>query len=235
MKRLQNQLVQLNHTSHTVHACDWGLNRPQEWAPAFADLWRTSTDPRPDIFGNFAFSHITAAFEENAALDKYAQAGKYNDPGILLANAKNIKLEEFRAQFSLWCVMGAPLFIGNDVSGLSADELAILTNKPSIDIRNDASRQPQGTRYYTNGALDYVAKALKGNRAAIAAFNRGSKGAQYRIVLHDIAKFINLEDPERWKNTPEFECQNIWTGERVAVDALEGALYAHAAALWVCE
>ena len=43
-------------------------------------------------------------------------------------------LDEYRAQLSMWAVLAAPLMIGVDVRGLSAEVLAIYANRDVIDV-----------------------------------------------------------------------------------------------------
>ena len=50
---------------------------------------------------------------------------------------RNLTAAESRAVFSLWCAVKAPLILGNDVTDMSADTLAILTNGEAIAVSQD--------------------------------------------------------------------------------------------------
>ena len=46
---------------------------------------------------------------------------------------------EQQTQFSMWCILQAPLIIGSDIRSLSKEALRILTNKEAISINQDIS------------------------------------------------------------------------------------------------
>ena len=75
--------------------------------------------------------------------------------------------EEYKAHFSLWALMKAPLLIGCDVRNMSAETKTILTNKEVIAVNQDplgiqgrrvkpspSASDPEKPRYrYVNGYL----------------------------------------------------------------------------------
>ncbi|NTV79943.1 MAG: hypothetical protein HGA24_00760, partial [Candidatus Aminicenantes bacterium] len=67
-----------------------------------------------------------------AGLEKYAGPDHWNDPDMLEVGNPGLSLAESRAQFSLWCMLAAPLMAGNDLRKMSPEILKILTNRQAI-------------------------------------------------------------------------------------------------------
>jgi len=64
--------------------------------------------------------------------------GAWLDPDMLGPGMVGITDTEGRSQFSLWCILGAPLFLGTDVRNASAFTLATVGNLEAIAINQDA-------------------------------------------------------------------------------------------------
>jgi alpha-galactosidase len=75
---------------------------------------------------------------------------------------------EYRAHFSLWAMMAAPLIAGNNLATMSAADGAILTNQEVIAVDQDALGL-QGVPVRVDGQLEVWAKPLNesGGRAVI--------------------------------------------------------------------
>src|SRR5439155_17473086 len=81
--------------------------------------------------------------------------------------------DEYRAHFSLWAIMAAPLMAGNDVRALSPATRDILTNPDVIAVDQD-SLGVQGMLVREGPPeLQVWAKPLKGGARALALLNRG--------------------------------------------------------------
>ena len=128
--------------------CNWGRRDEDEgatweWAAAFAQQWRTTTD----IFPSYA--RVYAIIEENAPLSPYARPGASNDPDMLevgvngsLLNvpgfpAAALSPDEASLHFSMWCMLSAPLLIGADVRTAPEWVVDILRNPEVIAIDQD--------------------------------------------------------------------------------------------------
>ena len=99
-------------------------------------------------------------------------------PGLRL-----ISDTEGRSQFSLWCILAAPLMLGIDVRKASAFTLATIGNMEAIAIDQDPLGV-QGMAYTPSvpppGNVTYYYKPLAPTKCAqsiaIAILNRGPKG-----------------------------------------------------------
>jgi alpha-galactosidase len=54
----------------------------------------------------------------------------------------NQTVDEYKTQFTLWCLLPAPLIMGNDVRTMSEEIKAILMNKEAIAVNQDAAVKP---------------------------------------------------------------------------------------------
>ncbi len=179
--------------------CEWGWNQPWKWGAEAGNLWRTT----PDIVANWP--SILALYERTVPLYKYSVPGSWNDPDMLEVGNGKLTQEENKAHFSLWCMMNAPLILGNDIrkfilpDGTVDKENAVykvLTNKDMIAINQD----PLGIqcRRIKKGLVDVLVKPLKDSAVAICVFNKTNKPNGTEIKLKDIANlgFVSLPKKE---------------------------------------
>jgi alpha-galactosidase len=89
--------------------------------------------------------------------------------------------DEYRAHFALWAMLAAPLISGNDLSTMSAETTAILTNRDVIAVDQDALGV-QGRRAARQGDTEIWVKPLVGGSQAVLLLNRG---ADRRAIVAD--------------------------------------------------
>lgn len=202
--------------------CEWGLNRPWKWGASAGNLWRTTPDIRP------TWASVLGIYEWNVRLYRYASPGHYNDPDMLEVGNGDLTPEENRTHFSLWCMMAAPLILGNDLrTWLLPDgrpdkmneNLRTVTNRFAIAIDQDPLCR-QCKRVKTNGVVDILAKPLDNRELAVCILNKSAKPKAVSASLREIIKdeYITLPDAPRytvtdvWNNTT-FVAQNDVGGE----------------------
>jgi alpha-galactosidase len=157
--------------------CEWGGNKPWEWASAVGQLWRTTGDITGIFdgiksYGNWHANGVMTIVDLQAGLQKYAGPGHWNDPDMLEVG-NGMTLSEDRAHFSLWCMFAAPLIAGNDIRKMSKQTNTILTNKNAIAIDQDKAGI-QGFRYSDKDSLQTWLKPLQGGDWAVCFVNRGA-------------------------------------------------------------
>ncbi|MBQ6420668.1 MAG: alpha-galactosidase [Clostridia bacterium] len=187
--------------------CEWGLLAPWRWGKTAGNLWRTTADIKPD------WKSILRNYEINVLLAKYADAGHFNDPDMLEVGNGQLTAAENRAHFSLWCMMAAPLILGNDVTKLikpdGAPDLAnpvlkTVTNKNAIAIDQDPLCIQ--CRRIKAGRVDVLVKPLKNRELAVCLFNKGAKRADGSF---DIGKLCELPDVELPK-AERYTVYDVW-------------------------
>src|SRR5215471_14779186 len=149
--------------------CEWGTAKPWLWAGNVGNLWRTTGDIQDcwdckRDWGGMGFVHI---LDLQNTLEAYAGPGHWNDPDMLEVGNGGMTTSEYRAHFSLWCILAAPLMAGNDIRSMSSDIATILTNKEVIAVDQDPLGV-QGRRVRRDGKQEIWAKQLADGSRAVA-------------------------------------------------------------------
>ena len=169
--------------------CEWGVNKPWEWAQDVGHSWRTTGDIGP------AFAPVPVSYDEqgrrkwkpmsvleiidiNEPLREYAGPGHWNDPDMLeVGNSATVDGifydmtdSEDRAHFTMWCMMAAPLILGNDLTKITPETLAIITNREMIAVDQDPLGI-QGLRLKNEDGVQYWFKPLADGDWAFCVMN----------------------------------------------------------------
>ncbi|MFF7972554.1 NPCBM/NEW2 domain-containing protein [Streptomyces sp. NPDC007905] len=173
--------------------CEWGENRPWEWAADVGHLWRTTGDISD------SWSSMLSILKQNLPLAPYAGPGHWNDPDMLEVGNGGMTDTEYRSHFSLWSVMAAPLLIGTDLRKASRATFDILDNKEVVAVDQDPLGK-QGTVVSSAGGRWVIAKEMKDGSRAVALFNES--GTAQRIAT--TAGAVGLPD------APAYTLRDLW-------------------------
>ncbi|MBO5858845.1 MAG: alpha-galactosidase [Clostridia bacterium] len=206
--------------------CEWGRNFPWQWGPAAGNLWRTTPDIRP------VWPSVVGIYELNVLLDKHAGAGGWNDPDMLEVGNGSLTFEENKSHFTLWCMMAAPLILGNDIRDFIKSDgtvdtdnktLQIITNKELISIDQDALGI-QCKRIRTNGAEDILVKPLVDGEFALCFFNKASSVTKMSCSVSEIVTKSFVTTP--YSNN--YSYKELWSGvEGTTSDFIESNVNGH--------
>jgi hypothetical protein len=146
----------LNATGRPIFyaLCEWGVDRPSEWASEVGNSWRTTIDI------DDTWLSVLLNLELTAPLLRSAGPGGWNDPGVWCAGAcarlslltnhtcaradmlevgnGGLSLAEERAHFSLWAALKAPLILGCDLTRATPSTLLTVSNPEVIAVNQDA-------------------------------------------------------------------------------------------------
>ncbi len=154
--------------------CEWGSNRPWEWGATTGNLWRTTGDISDH------WNSLLSILDLSSQYWSAARPGAWNDPDMLEVGNGGMTNDEYRAHFSLWALMAAPLMAGNDLRTLVGDARQtrnireILTNSEVIAIDQD-SLGVQGMLVQNYPPeLQVWARPLADSSRAVVLFNRAS-------------------------------------------------------------
>ncbi|MBQ8028694.1 MAG: alpha-galactosidase [Clostridia bacterium] len=207
LKRATKEFAERNNIPEkpiVYSICEWGLNNPWKWGSEAGNLWRTTPDIKA-IWGS-----VLGIYELTVRLAKYASCGGWNDPDMLEVGNGSLTYEENKSHFSLWCMMCAPLILGNDIRKFIKEDgtidtennvYKILTNKAMISINQD-KLGVQCKRIKT-GVIDILVKPLENNKAAICVFNKGNSEKEVAVDFNKIANEGNL-------NIADKKCFNVY-------------------------
>jgi len=137
--------------------CEWGSNKPWEWAAPIGQMWRTTTDITNSFSiskkqGNWEPFTVLRIIDAQNDIRKYAGPDHWNDPDMLEVG-HGMTASEDRAHFSMWCMLAAPLIAGNDLRNMTRQTISILTNKEVIAVDQDALGV-EGYRYSQKDSVD---------------------------------------------------------------------------------
>jgi len=152
--------------------CEWGQNKPWEWAAEVGGhYWRTTGDIS-DRWGS-----MVSILDQQVGLEAYSGPNAWNDPDMLEVGNGGMTTEEYRAHLSLWSILNAPLIAGNDLRSMDATTRALLTDRDVLAVNQDWAGV-QGHKIADSGDLEVWAKPMSTGGAAVVLFNRGVAGAQ---------------------------------------------------------
>ena len=167
--------------------CEWGENKPWEWAADVGQLWRTTGDIS-DNWGS-----MLSIMKQNLPLSQYAGPGRWNDPDMLEVGNGGMTDTEYRTHFSMWSIMAAPLLIGSDLRSVPEKTFDILGNKEVIAVDQDPLGK-QGAVLSSEGGRWVVAKEMKDGSRTVALFNE--TGSAQRIAT--TAKAVGLPEADAY-------------------------------------
>jgi len=150
--------------------CEWGTTKPWSWAEGVGHLWRTTFDIRPTWDGGKKvlskgvqvenFMGFTKILDLQVGLENYAGPGHWNDPDMLEVGNGKLTADENKAHFSLWCMLAAPLMLGNDIRKATPETMGTLLNKEAIAVNQDPLGK-QGVKVRDYGDLEVWSKVLQ--------------------------------------------------------------------------
>lgn len=156
------------------------------WVKTIANMHRTGRDIRNN------WKLMLHCLETTADLWRNAGPGYWNDPDMLevgndrhrYRNQPGMNLTEYRTHFSMWCMVAAPLIAGNDLSDMTPEISAILTNREVIALDQDPLGI-QGHRIRDDGDKEVWIKPLSGNRIAVALLNKSENPVTMKFTWEE--------------------------------------------------
>ena len=236
LKRATKKYAEENGTEEkpiVFSICEWGLNQPWKWGRQAGNLWRTTPDIKP------IWVSVLGIYEATVRLQKYSAKGGWNDPDMLEVGNGDLTHEENKSHFSLWCMMNAPLILGNDIRQFIKEDgtvdtenkvYRILTNKAMIGINQD-KLGVQCKRVRT-GIVDVLVKPLEGSKMALCILNKGTKEAEKALNLKSFANegILNLPKKESYK------VYDVWEDETAEnVSTLKATVAPHGVKVYIIE
>jgi alpha-galactosidase len=165
----------LNSTGRPIvlSICEWGTAKPWLWGKTVGgNLWRTTGDisdkwetKEKDSLG------MLNILDLQNGIESYAGPGHWNDPDMLEVGNGGMTTDEYRAHFSLWSILAAPLIAGNDLRDMKPEIHDILTNKEVIAVNQDPLGS-EGRRVLKEGDMEVWAKQMQDGSRAVVLLNR---------------------------------------------------------------
>ena len=181
--------------------CQYGDDAVWEWGTSVGgNLWRTTGDI------NDHYARMEMIGFGQAGLARFAAPGHWNDPDMLEVGNGGMTAEEYRTHMSLWAILAAPLLAGNDLTSMTPETVALLTNKDVIAVDQDRAGK-QGDRVSAVGPVEIWVRSLADGSKAVGIFNRHpgplsgtvdfkkQLGFNHAVKVRDLWQHKDLENP----------------------------------------
>jgi alpha-galactosidase len=159
--------------------CEWGRTRPWEWAAPVGHLWRTCWDIQD------TWESLVTVLDKQRGIAHCAGPDGWNDPDMLEVGNGGMTLDEYRAHFSLWCVLAAPLMAGNDIRSMTHEVRAILTAPEVIAVDQDPLGCAGDLVREDDGA-EVWARELADGSQAVVLFERSGTARDVAVLWSDV-------------------------------------------------
>jgi alpha-galactosidase len=176
--RIRNGLRLCGRPMH-FNICGWGTHQPYTWADTVGHSWRIAYD-----ISN-SWGSVMGQVGTNKPLAKYAGPGHWNDPDMLEVGNGALSNEENKSHLTLWCMMAAPLMLGNDVRSMTPEVKTVLTNKEIIALDQD-SLGVQGAPVRSDSKGEVWVKPLAKNCKAVVLFNPNSSNSTISVTWSEV-------------------------------------------------
>jgi alpha-galactosidase len=203
--------------------CEWGETMPWEWAEGTGHLWRTTADIRDcfDCTLNWGGLGVLQILDKQVGLEEHAGPGHWNDPDMLEVGNGGQTIPEYRAHFSLWCMLAAPLMAGNDLRDMGDGIRIILNNKEAIAVNQD-SLGMQAFKFIDYGDLEIWVKALSDGEASFCFLNRCSEPVDLKFNWRKFGVYhfsFRNSGFNPWKKT--YSIRDLWNHKNIGTTATE--------------
>ncbi len=210
----------------TYSICEWGKAYPWHWGAKAGNMWRTTGD----IFAKWI--SVNAIYERTIALYEHTGPGHWNDPDMLEVGNGDLTEDENKTHFSLWCMMAAPLVLGNDIRkfisidgkpNLDNPTLKIVTNKSLILVDQDPLGKA-AKRIRKEHGIDIIARPLSNGDIAVCFYNKTTRDKGFSYDISEIAKddYLNFNTHQT-----SFAVHELWSDERFTTKTISATLPKH--------
>ncbi len=173
--------------------CQYGNDAVWEWGTSVGgNLWRTTGD----ISDKYA--RMAEIGFGQAGLARFAGPGHWNDPDMLEVGNGGMTTEEYRTHMSLWAILAAPLLAGNDLSTMTPETVALLTNRDVISVDQDEMGK-QGDRVSAEGPLEVWVRPLADGSKAVGIFNRHPSAMTAHVDFQKLGFTRAVEAKDLWQ------------------------------------
>ncbi|MFT3751814.1 MAG: alpha-galactosidase [Paludibacter sp.] len=191
-----------------LNACRWEF--PGTWITKVADSWRIFADIKPE------WRRVCEIIDANTYLAPYASPGHYNDMDMLEVG-RGMTHDEDKAHFSMWCLLGSPLVLGNDLKDIPASGMEIIANKELIAINQDISGEVQARLISEEATgLQVWAKKINGLQSAdraVVLLNRTNRPALMSVSLIGLDLKGTASIRDLWAHKTVAQTDSTFTAE----------------------
>jgi alpha-galactosidase len=194
--------------------CEWGDNKPWEWATDVGHSWRTTGDIYPcwnceHNHGSWSSWGVLRILDKQDGLRKYAGPGHWNDMDMMEVG-NGMTAAEDRSHFSIWAMLASPLILGNDIRSMAETTRNILSNKEMIAINQD-KLGIQAMKWMDEGDLEIFVKPLENGEFAVMFLNRADSAKTVKFDWKHHYMKDDIFKQEVYFDKQFFNWRSVWT------------------------
>lgn len=204
---IMNQALKSTGRDIVYSLCQYGRGDVWKWGNEVgAHLWRTTGDIRDTWL-----SVKRIGFEQQLGLAPFAGPGSWNDPDMMVLgqvgwgpdlHPSRLSPNEQYSHVSLWCLLSAPLLLGNDLSKMTLFTKRLLTNAEVIAVNQDELGNQASRVINENGFQVWMKKMADGSLAA-GLFNMNDDYRDYSLEMADIGLESSCSIRDLWRQKDE--------------------------------
>lgn len=188
----------------------------RDWYPEVCNMARTTFDIRARIHSGgadfvkpkkYKKPHLSVMeiAEQNNEVAEFAGNGYWNDPDMLITGIQGLSRNEQTSHFALWCIMSAPLMLGNNLGHMDKFEKELIMNKEMIAVNQDPTEQGKIVKREDNTQV--WAKKLQDGKYALMFLNLDD--TKQRDISIDL-KDLNIKSKVKVRNIVDHEDLGIF-------------------------
>ncbi len=197
--------------------CQYGGDNVSVWGETvYGSCWRTTGD----VFDNWA--SIYGSIQKQAPLWPWSKPGAWNDPDMLCVGkmhwngfkGSRLTPNEQYTHMSLWCLVGAPLMIGCDMTRLDDFTYGLLSNDEVLAVDQD----PLGlgaAKIATDGMGEIWARPLVDGSVAVGLLNANFIEQDITLDLAASGLEGGWRVRDLWRQVDEGEVRGVYTAKKV--------------------
>ncbi|MDD4822945.1 MAG: glycoside hydrolase family 27 protein [Bacteroidales bacterium] len=198
--------------------CEGGANQPWKWAKEVGHLWRTTMDigchfekPIPKN-GEWYPLSVLEILDQQVDIRDASGPGHWNDPDMLEVG-NGMTVNQDRAHFTMWCMLSAPLILGNDLRSMSVATEEIIKNAEAIAIDQD-SLGITALRVEQKDSVDVWLKPLANGDWAFCLLNRAHTPAKFDIDWQKYNKSDSLSARSTGFDKITYSIKDVWAKKK---------------------
>ena len=114
----------------------------------------------------------------------------------------------------MWCMLAAPLILGNDLTSISEEILNIISNEDVIAINQDPLGR-QAYRFVTFDGIDVWAKSLSDGKYAVAILNKNKNESKVFFDWKMRGKCFFADEGD----VSDYNIYNVWDKKKTGTTA----------------
>lgn len=190
------------HRDIVYSLCQYGMGDVSSWgAEVGGNLWRTTGDISDtwESLKSIGFSQFKHS--------EYAKPGNYNDPDMMILgwvgwgpnlHPTRLSPDEQYTHVSLWCLLSAPLLLGNDLARMDDFTTSLLTNSEVLDVNQDQLCD-QADRIYSKDSIQVWMKNMSDGSKALGFFNMEEKKREITVSSRDLGLSGTYRARDLWR------------------------------------